>query len=33
MHIEYNWENQKERDHRWVDNNKMVLREVGWGGI
>jgi hypothetical protein len=32
------WESQKERDHRedldlCVDNNKMALREIGWGGM
>jgi hypothetical protein len=32
------WESQKERDHwedqtRWVDNNKMDLREIGWNGM
>jgi hypothetical protein len=39
MHIGYWWESQKERDHlgrprhRWVDNIKMDVREIGWGGI
>jgi hypothetical protein len=38
MHINYWWESQKERDHyenqhRWVDNIKMDLREIGWGGM
>jgi hypothetical protein len=32
MHIGYWWESQKVRDH-WVDNIKMVLREIGWGGM
>jgi hypothetical protein len=38
MHIGYWWESQKERDplgrprHRWVDNIKMDLREIGWDG-
>jgi hypothetical protein len=39
MHIGYWWESQKVRDHwedprcRWVDNNKMDLREIGWDGM
>jgi hypothetical protein len=39
MHIGYWWEIQKERDHwedqrrRWVDNMKIDLREIGWGGM
>jgi hypothetical protein len=39
MHIGYRWERQKERDHyeeprrRWLDNIKMDLREIGWGGV
>jgi hypothetical protein len=40
MHIGYWWESQKERDHyedivrpMWVDNIKMDLREIGWGGM
>jgi hypothetical protein len=40
MHIGYWWESQKERDHQedqdvggWVDNIKMDLREIGWGGM
>jgi hypothetical protein len=32
------WESQKERPlgrtrHRWVDNIKMNLREIGWSGM
>jgi hypothetical protein len=33
------WENQKERGqyattrHRWQDNIKIDLREIGWGGM
>jgi hypothetical protein len=32
------WESQKERDHyedrhRWVDNIKMDIRELGWGAM
>jgi hypothetical protein len=36
MFIGYGWESQKERDHweekrhRWVNNIKMDLREIGW---
>jgi hypothetical protein len=39
MHSGFWRESQKERDllgkprHRWEDNIKMVLREVGWGGM
>jgi hypothetical protein len=35
MHIGYWWESQKERDQgrRWVDNIKMDLREIRWGGM
>jgi hypothetical protein len=35
MHIGYLWESQKERRprRRWVDNIKMDLREIGWGGM
>jgi hypothetical protein len=35
MHIGYWWESQKERGPRrkWVDNIKMDLREIGWGGV
>jgi hypothetical protein len=37
MHIGYWWESHKERDRRqrrrWVDNIKMDLREIGWGGM
>jgi hypothetical protein len=37
MHIGYWWESQKMRPlgrprRRWVDNIKMDLREIGWGG-
>jgi hypothetical protein len=31
-HISYWWESQKERDHL-VDNIKIDLREIGWGGV
>jgi hypothetical protein len=39
MHVGYWWESQKgkkplgRRRRRWVDNVKMNLREIGWGGI
>jgi hypothetical protein len=39
MHVGYRWEIQKERDHgedqghRWVNNIKMDLREIGWDGM
>jgi hypothetical protein len=34
MHIGYWWESQKGRPrHRWVDNIKMDLREIGWDGV
>jgi hypothetical protein len=34
MHIGYWWESQKRSlRHRWVDNIKMDLREIGWGGM
>jgi hypothetical protein len=39
MHTGYWWESQKEMKslgrtkRRWVDNIKMDLREVGWGGM
>jgi hypothetical protein len=35
MHIGYWWEIQKEGRprRRWVDNIKMVLRQIGWGGM
>jgi hypothetical protein len=37
MHIRYWWERQKERGRRqrrrWVDNIKMDLREIRWGGM
>jgi hypothetical protein len=38
MHIGYLWESQKERPlgrprRRWVDNFKMDLGELGWGGM
>jgi hypothetical protein len=38
MHIGFWWESQKERDywedrHRWNDNIKMNLREIGWGDM
>jgi hypothetical protein len=38
MHIGYWWGNQKERPlgrsiHRWVDNIKVDLREIGWDGM
>jgi hypothetical protein len=34
MHIGYWWGSQKEGDpRRWVDNIKMVLREVEWDGM
>jgi hypothetical protein len=39
MHIGYWWESQKEKRplgrprHRWVDNIKMDLREIGWDGV
>jgi hypothetical protein len=38
MHIGYLWESHKERDPlegprcRWLDNIKIDLREIGWGG-
>jgi hypothetical protein len=35
MHIGFWWEKQKERDHyqdNIMDNIKMGLREIGWGG-
>jgi hypothetical protein len=38
-HIGYWWEHQKEKEPlgrrrpRWVDNIKMDLREIGWGGM
>jgi hypothetical protein len=37
-HIGHWWESQKERPlgrlrHRWVDNIKIDIRHVGWGGI
>jgi hypothetical protein len=37
--IGYWWESQREKDHkgrpryRWVDNIKMDLGEIGWGGV
>jgi hypothetical protein len=37
--IGYWWESRRERDHkgrlrsRWVDNIKMDLGEIGWGGV
>jgi hypothetical protein len=38
MHIGFWWESQKERDlrrpgFRWVDNIKIFLREIEWGGM
>jgi hypothetical protein len=39
MHIGYCWESQKQRDQlrktrcRWLDNIKMDLREIVWGGM
>jgi hypothetical protein len=38
MHVEYLWENQRKetsrkRKSRWVDNIKMVLREMEWFGL
>jgi hypothetical protein len=39
MRICYWWESQRERDplerprRRWVDNIKMDLLEIGWGGV
>jgi hypothetical protein len=34
MHIEFLWKSQKERPRcRWVDNIKMALRELRWGGM
>jgi hypothetical protein len=39
MHIEYWWESQNGKRPqgrpkcRWVDNNKIDLREIGWEGI
>jgi hypothetical protein len=37
MHIGYWWESQKKPlgrpRHRWVDNIKMDLREIGWDGV
>jgi hypothetical protein len=39
MHMGYWWECEKERDRweekkrRWVDNIKMDLSEIGWGGM
>jgi hypothetical protein len=39
MHVGYWWESQKERSplgrprHRWVNNNKMDLGEIGWDGM
>jgi hypothetical protein len=39
MHVEYWWENQKERDH-WEDQDvggrttlKWILREIGWDDL
>jgi hypothetical protein len=34
MHIGYWWVSQKKYPRcRWVDNIKMDLREIGWGGM
>jgi hypothetical protein len=34
MFIGYRYENHKERQRRrWVNNIKMDLREIGWGGM
>jgi hypothetical protein len=39
MHVGYWWERQKDKRplggprHRCVDNIKMYLREIGWGGV
>jgi hypothetical protein len=38
MHIGFWQESHEERDHqeprhRWVDNIKIDLREIGWGGM
>jgi hypothetical protein len=39
MHTGYWWESQKKMRplgrprRRWVDNTKMDLREIGWGGL
>jgi hypothetical protein len=39
MHIGYWWESQTEKRplgrprHRWVDNIKMDLRQIGWDGM
>jgi hypothetical protein len=39
MHIGYWWENQREKRalggprRRWVDNVKIDLLEIGWGGV
>jgi hypothetical protein len=39
MYVGYWWESQKERRllgrprRKWVDNIKMDLREIGWGGM
>jgi hypothetical protein len=40
MHVGYWWGSQKERDRplgrrrrRWVHNNKMDLREIGWNDV
>jgi hypothetical protein len=39
MNIGYWWGSQKEKRplgrqrHRWVDNNKMDLREIGWSDM
>jgi hypothetical protein len=39
MHIGFLWESHRERDplgrhrYKWEDNIKMVLREIGWGGM
>jgi hypothetical protein len=30
MHIGYWWESKKRPRRRWMDNIKMVLREIGW---
>jgi hypothetical protein len=38
LYIGYWWESQKERPlgrprHKWVDNIKIDLREIGWDGM
>jgi hypothetical protein len=38
MHIGYWWKAKRKRPlgrpkHRWVDNIKMAVRDIGWGGM